>query len=399
MRFKAIVILLALIIISLAARAQEFSWKKPDSLFKYVQPVASLQFWSLYTMNERSQFTPNGPLEPAADRMSFMVRRARFGFKGKPYPGLNYVVMIQYDNLGKDKLSGARGGTNIGTLGILDMYVTYNFGWEDRLSITTGYFHPQVSRECITGDMNVTSFDKGITQSYIRQHITGKSYGRTTGVNLGGMMGKDLVTIGYNFGIFNNNTTAADTKALPESTGRLWSPLLAARVTISFGDPDMKKYSINYSSNNYFNERKGVTFGFNSSQQGRTDIFRNNSSLGGDILLNYRNLNLDAEWMSLKRTVEGTSTKSQTFQIRAGYNLIISKKFFIEPTVMSASFENRVDGVDRNIDFGVNWYLNKKECKIIAHYVKQSGHGDNGYTDGTTFKKGDFAGVGMVMLF
>jgi hypothetical protein len=35
--------------------AQENYWIKTDSLFKYVQPVASLQFWSTYTMGEKAQ--------------------------------------------------------------------------------------------------------------------------------------------------------------------------------------------------------------------------------------------------------------------------------------------------------------------------------------------------------
>src|SRR6188768_17811 len=111
-------ILIALIAFSFAGHAQEKHWAKPDSLFKFVQPVASLQLWSLYTMNEKVQLTPNTPMESVQDRVSFMVRRARFGFKGKPYKKLSYVLSVQYDNLGKDKFSGARGGTNAGTFGI-----------------------------------------------------------------------------------------------------------------------------------------------------------------------------------------------------------------------------------------------------------------------------------------
>jgi hypothetical protein len=401
MKIKRIVFTIGMMALSFAAVSQKMNWTKPDSLFKFVKPVASIQFWTLYTMGEQAQFAAGGPLERADDRVSFMVRRARFGFKGKPYSKLNYVVMIQYDNLGKDKLSGARGGTNTGQLGILDVYVTYAFDEDDRFSLTAGFFHPQVGRECITGDMNVTSFDKAITQQYIRQHITGKNYGRATGINLGGLAGHDFATIGYNVGIFNNNTTAADAKGFPETAGKLWSPLFAERLTLSLGDPDVSKYAINYSSNNYFDKRKGLTIGVNGTQQNRTEIFDRNTSIGFDILFNYAHFNLDAEWFSLKRSAEGFEQESQTFHIRAGYNLVLEKKFFIEPSVMVASFESfRGDpsGVDRAIDFGVNWYLNKKECKMSLHYVKQSGDGNNGYTDGTTFKKGDFAGLGMTIL-
>ncbi len=364
--------------------------------------MASLQFWSLYTHGEQAQFAPDGPLESVDDRVSFMVRRARFGFKGKPYPGLSYVVMVQYDNLGKDKLSAARGATNTGQLGILDVYVTYVLDKKQHFALTAGYFHPQVSRECITGDMNVNSFDKGNTQGYIRQHITGKSYGRATGVNLGGLIKKNsTVTFGYNAGFFSNNTTAADQKAFPESAGKLWSPLFAERVTLSIGDPDMNSYAINYSTNNFFGKRNGITIGVNGSQQGRTDIFHSNTSFGVDMLFNYKNLNFDAEYFDLYRVPEGDRHHAKTFQARAGYNLILAKKFFIEPTVMATSFESEdgsPSGEDRTLDVGVNWYLNKKECKLMVHYVKQTGHGSNSYTDETTFRKGDFVGMGLTLL-
>jgi len=402
MNIRQIIFFIILFLAALASQAQESFWRKPDSLFTFAQPVASLQFWSLYTHGEQAQFTANGPLEKADDRVSFMIRRARFGLKGKPYPGLSYVVMVQYDNLGKDKLSGARGPTNTGQLGILDVYVTYILDKKQHFALTAGYFHPQVSRECITGDMNVNSFDKSNTQGYIRQHITGKSFGRTTGINLGGFIRKNsTVTFGYNAGVFGNNTTAADQKTFPESTGKLWRPLFAERLTISIGDPDMTSYALNYSTNNYFGKRNGITLGVNGSQQGRTDSFHSNTTFGVDMLLNYKNLNLDAEYFDLYRVVEGDRQHGQTLQARAGYNLILANRFYIEPTVMATSFESKngtPSGEDRTLDVGVNWYLNKKECKLMVHYVKQTGHGSNSYTDETTFRKGDFVGMGLTLL-
>jgi Phosphate-selective porin O and P len=390
------------LIFSPLVQAQEAHWVKPDSLFKFIQPVGSLQLWTTYTMHEKAQLDPNGPLESVQDRLSFMARRARFGFKGKPYKKLSYVLTVQYDNLGKDKFSGARGGTNTGTFGVLDAYITWQLTKNDLVNISTGYLHPQMSRECITGDMLVNSFDKSFSQGYIRQHITGKSYGRTTGINAGGLFRKQGVQIGYNLGIFNNNTTASDTKAFPETTGQYWSPLTIERITFSFGDPDMKTYSLNYDVNNYFNKRKGVTVGIYSSQQGRTEVFANNRSIGMDVLLNFRNLNLDGEWNRLERTIEGNEYKAGTGHVRLGYNVIIAKKFFIEPSFAMVAFDgdngNQFSGEDRSYDFGVNWYLNKKNNKLSIHYVKQEGSGDNSYTDGTTFQKGDFIGLAYVLI-
>ena len=380
------------------ANAQESYWVKPDSLYKFVQPTASLQLWSTYTMNEKVQLDPNNPMETVQDRLSFMARRARFGFKGKPYKKLSYVLNVQYDNLGKDKFSGARGGTNTGTFGVLDAYITIQVTNNDLIHISTGYLQPQMSRECITGDMNVNSFDKSVSQGYIRQHIDGKSYGRATGVNIGGLKKKGNLQVCYNVGLFNNNTSSSNT---PETTGKYWAPITIERVTFSFGDPDMKSYSLNYDANNYFNKRKGVTVGFYASQQGKTDVFSFNGSMGADVLFNFANLNIDAEWNILKRSAEGQQFQAGTGHVRVGYNLIISKKFFIEPCFAMVSFDGdtgQFSGEDFTTDFGINWYLNKKNNKFSIHYLNQKGSGDNSYTDGITFQKGDFIGLAYVLI-
>lgn len=394
-------LLATLLMNAIGGQAQEIHWWKPDSLYKFVQPAASLQLWNLYTMNEKVQLDPNGVMEPVQDRVSFMARRARFGFKGKPYKRLSYVLTVQYDNLGKDKFSGARGGTNTGTFGVLDAYITWQVTKSDIMHISTGYLQPQMSRECITGDMLVNSFDKSPSQGYIRQHIVGKNYGRTTGLNVGGVK-KGNIQIGYNVGVYNNLTTAANSKGFPETTGKYWSPLTVERVTFSFGDPDMQKYHFNYDVNNFWSTRKGVTVGFYSSQQGKTDIFSNNLAVGADVLFNYANLNLDAEWSILERKMEGLHYKAETGLVRAGYNIIIAKKFFLEPCVAVVAYSGdnggQFSGEDNLYDFGLNWYLNKKSNKLSIHYVKQSGSGNNGYTDGETFQKGDFVGLAYVLI-
>jgi hypothetical protein len=396
---KKLYVLLLLSFAPFLSIAQEFQWIKTDSLFKYVQPVASLQLWSVYTMGEQVQLEENGPLESVQDRLNFLTRRARIGFKGKPYKKLSYALMIQYDNLGKDRFGGIRGGTNTGQLGILDAYATWRITNNELAFITMGYFHPQYSRECITGDLLVNSFDKSPSQNYIRQHIVGKSYGRSTGLNIGGLSKSHFITIGYNVGLFNNNTTANE---FTETTGKYWSPVIVDRVTFSFGDADQKSYAINYDVNNYFNERKGVTVGINTSTQGRTDIFTYNRSIGFDLLLNYRNLNLDGESVMMQRKAEGKTYASKTFQIRTGYNLVINKKVFLEPTFLYMTYTGdeggEYFGEEKMYDLGVNWYLNKKSLKMSLHYIFQNGKGNNGYTDETTFKKGDFVGVGWVLL-
>jgi len=379
--------------------AQESYWAKPDSLFKFIQPNASMQLWSAYSMNEKAQLTTNGPLEPVQDRLDFLVRRARIGFKGRPYKSINYVLNIQFDNLGKDKYSAVRGSTNAGTLGILDAYMTWRITENELFNATVGFFQPQYSRECITGDLLVNSLDKSVSQSYVRQHITGKSYGRTTGINLGGLKKSNLLTFEYNVGLYDNNSTSSEA----ETSGIAWSPLTVERLAVTIGDAEKKSYSINYGVNNYFNKRNGITFGGYSSQQNKSDLFSSNFSAGIDMLFNFKNLNLDGEWNWLQRTREGETFKAQTGHIRAGYNVIIANKYFIEPTFMVTQFNGQdgyaANGEDRLYDIGVNWYLNKKSSKLSLHYILQEGHGVNGYTNGTTFQKGNYGALAYVIIF
>jgi hypothetical protein len=388
-----------LIFVVSSAYAQESHWLKKDSLYKYVQPVASFQFWSTYTMGEKAQLLPTAPLEPVQDRIGFAIRRARIGFRGNPYKKLRYVLSIQYDNLGKNKFSGIRGGVNEGDLGILDAYATWRITNNEMASLTVGYFHPQFSRECITGDMLVNSFDKSPSQTYIRQNIVGKNYGRSTGINLGGITSMNFINMEYNVGLFDNTISSTDPNG--SVANKYWSPLVVERLTLSIGDPDKDDYFINYDINNYFNARKGITLGFNNSLQGRTGIFSSNKAMGVDVLLNYSQLNVDAEWVWMKRVYEGVTYRAETGHARIGYNILTGKKFFIEPTIMVMAFKgdnHQFSGKDQLYDIGVNWYLNKKNCKLSFHYVIQKGEGHNGFTDGITFEKGDFIGLGLMII-
>jgi hypothetical protein len=172
-------------------------------------------------------------------------------------------------------------------------------------------------------------------------------------------------------------------------------------VSFTLGDPEMKKYGISYDIN-YYNNRRGVTLGFNASKQGRTDAFSRNTAAGADLLINYRNLNLDGECLLLERTREGTTHRAYTGHVRAGYNLLLHGKLFLEPTFMATGFNGpagaRFEGQDRVYDAGINWYLNKKDLKLNLHYIWQEGHGRNGFTDEETFRKGDYLGLGLQVI-
>ncbi len=391
-------ILLALLLgASALGHAQEKPWLKPDSLYKYIQPFAIVQLWGTYTTGERARLTEDGPLEPVGDRFNFSFRRARLGFRGQPYRHLGYYLAVYYDNLGRDRYSGNRAGTNDAEIHVWDAYLTWKISRNDAATLTAGYFRPQLSRENITAAFAVNSFEKSSSQTYIRQHLVGKGHGRTMGVNLGGIRQHGRVGIHYNAGVFNNTTTGEE----PETSGRYWSPLLVGRVAFTLGDPEMKKYGISYDIN-YYNNRRGITLGFNASEQGRTDAFSRNVAAGADLLINYRNLNLDGEGLLLERTTEGATYRAYTGHVRAGYNLLLHGKLFLEPVLMVTAFNGPAgaqwEGQDRVYDAGLNWYLNKKDLKLNLHYVWQEGHGRNGFTDEATFRKGDYLGIGLQVI-
>ena len=395
---KKLIYLVMVSLLPAVSFAQESYWLKQDSLYKHIQPFAVVQFWTTYTMGEKARLVADGPLEPVADRLNFIARRARLGFKGKPYKSLSYYMSLFYDNLGRDRYSGTRAGVNDGQIGVWDAYMSWKItSRTDLATLTFGYFRPQISRECITAYTSVNSFEKSLSQTYIRQHMMGKNYGRAMGINLGGLKQEGKVAVNYNIGVFNNNTTGI----LTETSGKYWSPLLAGRLAFNFGDPEMDKYGISYDIN-YFNKRKGVTIGLNASEQGRTELFSMNTITGIDVLINYLNLNIDGEWMQLNRSKEGKKFHSETGHLRVGYNLILHKKIFLEPTFLTTAFNGQeggqFSGKDHIYDAGVNWYLNKKNCKLSLHYVWQEGNGKNGFTDGTTFEKGDYAGLGLLIM-
>jgi hypothetical protein len=380
------------------AFSQTSSFLKQDSLYKYIQPFAVVQMWSTYTMGEKARLTADGPLEPVINRLNFTARRARLGFRGTPYKNFTYYLALFYDNLGRDRYSGTRAGVNDGQIGVWDAYMSWKLGTRNEMAtITFGYFRPQVSRENITAAFAVNSFEKSLSQTYIRQHLVGRNHGRTMGINIGGIKKEGKVSVNYNAGIFNNNTTSN----MPETSGKFYSPLVTGRLALSFGDPEMEKYGISYDVN-YFNKRKGITIGVNTARQGKTDLFNLNTTKGVDVLVNFLNFNLDGEWLDLYRSKESGQYHSHTGHIRAGYNLILKKKVFLEPAFLATFFEGQeggqFHGKDYVYDAGLNWYLNKKSCKLNLHYVWQHGSGKNGYTDGINFEKGDYIGAGLQII-
>lgn len=427
--------ILALLLVanSFAALAQEaakpaepptdvaYGLKNPD--FK-IEPFAQLQGWGVYSMERSAQNDADAGLDKADQRANFFFRRARLGFRGKPYKDLSYTLSLYYDNAGHDSMAATRATNNpsttngrqtdvtrgVAAVGLWDSFLTWKVSKSDLFHVTAGYFRPQISRESLTAAFNVNSFEKAPSQNYVRQSVIGRGFGRGTGINFGGMKYNDGFGFQYNVGAFNKVTTAgtakdgATTVNLGESQGDENSLVYVGRFAVTFGDAEMEKYGFGYNIN-YFGKRKGITIAVNGSSQDRTPTYRENKVIGGDILFNYNNLNVDGEffWIYKKGNKSSEYAKSRTGHLRAGYNFFLSNGTVLEPSAMVSGFfgETGSDytGRDTVYDVGLNWYLDQNKYKFYMHYVKQDGDGNNlVHRDGSTgYHYGDYAGVGVTL--
>lgn len=363
---------------------------------------------------------------PVDDRLNIYFRRARLLMRGEPYEGLKYYLAMHYDQAGHDLLSATQGPTNQAepTVGIWDAFIQWKLPvGKDHLHFTAGWFRPQFQRESITAAWSVSSFEKSMSQNYVRTHLTGRGPGRAAGINLGGMIKKEKLSLLYNVGFFNPLLTGLN----GNSVGAQYAPLLAGRLSLALGDPEMEQYGIAYGTN-FFNERKGISIDLNIARQGSTDQFQRSFAWGPGLMLNYGRWNVDGEWMFLQRQglrneTNAFTARSGTGHIRAGYNITIGK-FMLQPSAMLMRFNGAMNaagqadaralklssGREQTFDFGLNYYLRKRDMVIQLHYTLHSGDagtaGDgstvNAYFSQNTIgaiRRGNWIGLGMNAIF
>lgn len=408
-------------------------WFAKNELFK-PEFKTMVQLWGLYSMGMQVYNKDLKAYEPVDDRLNFHLRRARFVVTGEPYQRLKYTVAFFYDQIGRDVLASGVGTSNKAdpSAGIWDAFFHWKISKNESLNLVGGWFRPQMQRESITAAWAVNSFEKSMSQNYVRTHLVGTGPGRATGLNLGGLMQWDMgfvkkAALNYNLGIFNPVTAELS----GTSSGKKFSPLVAGRVSLSLGDPELTKYGIAYDIN-FFNKRRGGSLDFNFSSQGATDLFKSSRAFGPGLLFNWGPLNLDGEWIWLvregKRTLENGDVRnftvtSRTGHFRVGAN-IPAGRFVIEPTVLAMQFDGAMDasgqadaaavkessGQETTFDAGLNWYLDGKNLKLMVHYTWRKGDaGDAG--DGSqvnmyfsqngvgAIRRGDWLGVGLNAIF
>lgn len=392
---------------------------------KYLPEVkAFVQLWAIHSTGMEVYNTTSKQYEAVDDRFNVSLRRARVAFSGEPYSGLRYNAVLMYDQTGRDILSSGVGAFNKAdpSVGILDAFVQWRIGKTEALNLVGGWFRPQVQRESITGAWATNSFEKSMSQNYLRNHLVGTGLGRAAGLNLGGVLTKNKLSLNYNLGVFNPVTASLS----GGSAGKKYAPLLVGRASLSIGDLEMQKYGISYDIN-FFNNRNGVSLDFNLARQGETEQFQSTAAYGPGLLLNWGPLNFDGEWMFLEResrdSLGSFTAEDGTGHLRLGLN-VPTGKFVLEPVFMVMKFKGGTDakeqanaaalmmsaGEETTFDAGVNWYLDGKNLKLALHYTWRNGDagavGDGSQVNAFfnqpgvgPIRRGNWLGLGLNAIF
>lgn len=383
-----------------------------------IEPYLQLQGFAVHSFHRGTQNDTDPELDPAAQRTNFFFRRARLGFKSKPYEKLSYHLSLYYDNAGHDSQAATRTTTlpsttngnttdttkGPATIGLWDSFISLDLNESHQHFFTFGYFRPQISRESITSAFNVNSFEKSPIQNYVRQAVTGRGFGRATGINIGGLTSN---YINYNLGIFNKVTTGESigTNTLGETQGSKNNGLVyVGRIALNLGQPEMEKYSLSY-QDNAFGKRNGTTIALNSSYQGKSPLYDQLTTQGIDFLINWNQFNFNAEAFTIykKNLSSKKYSRARTANLSIGHNFILKDSTIIEPSFMFFDYygESGADytGKDYVYDVGLNWYLDQNKYKYYIHYVFQNGHGSNlVHKDGTNgYHYGDYLGIGLTL--
>lgn len=404
---------------------------KPSDLPVGIQPMFAFQLWTYYSHGQSIYNPSSDRYEPVDNRFVTNIRRSRLGLKIEPVDQLMITIVGAMDQVGKDVLDAAVGGSNNGSapkLRVLNAFLQWHISKKhDLLHLSGGYFVPQMGRESLTSAFGVSSMEKAFTQNYIRRHLVGNGSGRATGINLGGqyLTASQQLGINYNIGLFTPLSTAYQ----GNSYGNQASPLLTGRLLIYVGDPELATYKLG-GIIQHFGKRRGLSLGISAAHQGHTDLFQYNTAQGIDFLFNWDHLNLDGEWMWMQRSGERELENNQmrvfTYQSQAGhvriaYHVVLGNQTILEPTFLLSRFQGGLQeelqkdalaikassGIDQTYDIGLNWYLRQEQLTIGLHYTWRHGHpggldpGSNinlyYYQSGAgAMQRGNWLGIGLI---
>ncbi|HSZ71187.1 MAG TPA: porin [Cytophagaceae bacterium] len=345
--------------------------KSPIPELKDIEIIQMLQLWDVNTFQNPGNNTQN--------RNDLNIRRGRIGVKGTIRKNLSYYVLFAYDGIGRDKNTAGNGSPN--ATDNHDFYLwdaMWTWNPKPLFNVTAGYFRPQVGRENISSAFNVISMDKSLPNYQPRTFLVGRTTGRETGINIGGLHRGMGWSFNYNVGAFDMTSPTII------GTGSQWSPMFTSRVAFTIGDPEMDKYKLNYVQS-YYGRRKGITFAANGTYQGQTEIFTDNSFYGGDILANYNHWDfvLEYDWLYRNSILTTGTHKStdQVYSVKVAYNFVQKNGRIIQPSFMYSGqtassyggkdYINSLTGATTQTiyDIGINYLINKDKLKLNAHYI------------------------------
>ena len=351
------------------------------------KPVAALQTWGVYTHGTAVYDPETGDYHSVSPQADFIIRRTRLGVQFDTEMGIKVRLVGAMDQVGHDPLAGTTGGTNNGSfpqVGLWDAYVDWRLLEEsEALHLLVGYYTPMVSRESVVSAFDGSSMEKSFSQWYIRQHLTGRGPGRTTGLSLAGQIpvSDNAWQLKYGLGLHNGANT------LPDQA----SALLSGRLLVMGGEAGQGAFRLSDPVND-FSLRDLWAVGVSGSWQGRGEMTRSSWSVGTDLYLRKGSLALEGEWYVLGRNSIETEViqdySSQAGFLRCSYTQPIGERHFLEPALMWMFFRGEREeaaqqdalamgsfsGSEDCLDAGLNWYLNKRKLKVYLHYTWRYGN-------------------------
>ncbi len=354
-------------------------------------PVVGFQIWS--TLSEGTRFIDpaTGNAQGVDGRWGFQLHRSRLGFKGKVGDRVTYKFIAASDFVGKDFLDGTIGGPNntaSPSFRLWDAFINYKLSLDsDLFHLKLGYIVPAISRESITSPIKVITTEKSWTQNYIRRHITNNGPGRTAGVNIGGfkIVKENTFAFGYDVGVYNSKLGDFNTN----SAGRRASNLIAGRVTIHVGEPEMQNYLQGLQQLS-FNKRRGVTVGLSQAYQGQTDFYDQNTLSAIDLLFQWDHFFLTGEWAYMGRSLNNVNADSNAAFARAGQILPLANGKHLSVGLTYMIYDGATDalgisranqmrafsGEDKYTEATVNYHLSPKSRLSLSHTWRTGSSGD-----------------------
>lgn len=377
-----------------------------------------LQLWTVYTCGARD--ADGRSLE---DRADLYLRRGRIGLSGYLHPRVFSRIWLDFSNLGKEPETGTPGTAQSESNDRFQVWDAF-LRWRARPGgpdLTFGYFRPPVGRESLTTAFLVPSFTKALTNTYVREHLVGRTSGRETGADIGGTLSLGVAGLRYDFGLFDTDHE----KIAGAGRARYWSPLLAGRLELTLGGGEEEPGGLR-NGLVVFTERPALSVAVDLAEQGRTNEtldasggyaggFLRNRTEGADLLLRWGGLRLAAEYDRLTRwfsedfiaAAAGLPAGEYTDRV---WHLRLAWAFrgpggcLLQPVMMGSTFKGDAvsavypGGRHRLFDLGLNLYLDEQRIKVSLHSTRQTGAPVSHYSGGLD-EAGSFIGLGAQFVY